>query len=159
MPCTDPLGCVPHCPRVFYTTPLGLCSALPIWGCAMHCPSEAVVCTALLELFSALPFWSCSLNCPSRALYSALYLLACALPCPSGALYFCTALLGHCTSVLPFWGTVLRTGLGWVVGNLGSKPIIFSAVVAVLPRSAVLLSFQEKHEKQSSLSALCTDKD
>ena len=76
-----------------------------------------VLCTVPLSLCSALPLW--------------------------GTVFF-TAFLGHCAFVLPFWGTVLRTALvGWVVGDLGSKPVIFSAVAAALPRYVVFLSFQE----------------
>ena len=114
--CTALLG---HCAQ---HGPSGLCSALPLLGCALqplrgcalHCPSGAVLalplwgcaCTALLGLclhcpsgaVLALPLWGCVCTAP----------LGCALHCPSRVV-LCTAPLGcaqHCPlglcSVLPF---------------------------------------------------------
>ena len=40
---------------VFYTAPLGLCSAFPFWGYALHCPSGALLNTAYFRLWSVFP--------------------------------------------------------------------------------------------------------
>ena len=93
-------GALPIWGTVFFTTLLRLCSALTFVGCALHCPSSAVLCPAPLHyslmLCSVLPLWA--VLCPSEVLCSAL---------PIWCTVLCTAQLGHCAYALPFWGTAL----------------------------------------------------
>ena len=77
-----------HCPS------WALFSALPLYGCSLHCPFRAVLCTASLRLCSVLPLWAVVYT-TSLGLCSALPLCGYALNCPSGAV-LCTAPLGLC---------------------------------------------------------------
>ena len=74
--------------------------ALALWGSALHFPSGAMLCTSPLGLCSILPLLGCGLCFPS-GMYSALPLWGCALPRRGTVL--CPENLGHCASALPFW--------------------------------------------------------
>ena len=111
VPCTTPLGhCVLHypsralCIALLSTTLPGLCSALPLWGyalhclrcCTLYCPSRAVLCPsgALCSAPTILAFLgTVFLHYPTVALCSAL---------PLWATLLCTTPLGLCSS-LPPW--------------------------------------------------------
>ena len=75
-----PLSCVLHCSS-------GLCSALPLWGYALHCPSGVVLNTASFRLQSVLPLWAVLCTAPMGL--CPVPQGHCALPC-----------LGHCASAL-----------------------------------------------------------
>ena len=132
--CASPLGCALHCHfgdvicpsgaqcyalnilgtvllgTVLCTAPLGLCYALLLWDCTLHCPSRAVPSGALC---SAQPLWAVFYTAP-LGLCSALPLWGYALHCPSGAVLntasfrlwsvfslwdvLCTATLGLCSA-------------------------------------------------------------